>query len=925
MRLIRLLLAALCGIVVATGCSSSDLDQASEPEKIGSASFALTSSQLSDLLGFEDRSLWSSTSTNLVLRQMDTAVQGRYSMGIREQGFHFINSVPLTGFPLQNNVVNLSVRLPENQPNSYWYGDIQMYVNAPSVGLYEQYVGYVGLTGLPLGQWQTITLTLPDNIYNALKAGTFNDLVIRLTANIPFGNTDTWLLDNLVFGGVSATQLNETLIGNIFQQGMRVDFTRINTDLDLPNAVGLAACDPYALYAVQNDNGLWFSNDGGRTWAIRGLAFSSEIACDHGMLMTLDSLGRAYYAFMRTDGFVTDSSGQVGVWTQVSQSVTVDRIQGGDGTFYGVKSGASGNQVYWATNLAWRQVPSWRSTLATIGATLVTGTGAKATGGKVGVAEKDPGGGLPWPRRAFALEENGLLSYNDQLLSGGNLWTGLNTGSERYTVVTAAAPNLLYGLQTRNGVVELDRISMTETNCTDDTDNDGNGRFDGEDPACMQILADSYCSARSDGTYCSARFQDSPFLGQPNQNASLVTCSGGVASRIDSGVCVYNPNPAITNADSLATLESLNIPEPAGYGHWCNVHYSDGSWDLNWSGSTPCQAFPGIKIVRAGIYSLNGFNRVLVNCTNGHTEAATFGTAPIEAAYNTVGHTQNRCLFMISPAELPVFNRLMRVNPSDQVPGLGTNSFNHLLAGPEVDITPFLPSCNDPGAMDLEPTPNDGDPCTASANGFGIDTYGTSAGNHPGAYDHNLYAGSPLFAVADGVVVENGSRLRDISGLSVTGTPNQTEILIKHVVGSDPTYQESFVMAYAHMRARLVESGQTVKAGQLIGFVGSVGASTGAHVHHGVLRLSNVNAYIPGTPGDYALGYHFPLEVNDDQNYGRVALSLSIDGLGWNAAPLDPWGYQYRDTPVSTSTIAFTGRGAWSIDLFKPGEEFPYP
>src|SRR5690606_19481568 len=102
------------------------------------------------------------------------------------------------------------------------------------------------------------------------------------------------------------------------------------------------------------------------------------------------------YAFTVVNGGYEDIGRNAQVWTPISQSVMVDRIQGGDGTFYGVDIGPSGNQVYWTTNLAWRQdaAPTWRTPLATIGATLVTGTGAKATG----PVEKDPGGGLPWPR-----------------------------------------------------------------------------------------------------------------------------------------------------------------------------------------------------------------------------------------------------------------------------------------------------------------------------------------------------------------------------------------------------------------------------------------------------------------------------------------------------------------------------------------------
>ena len=80
--------------------------------------------------------------------------------------------------------------------------------------------------------------------------------------------------------------------------------------------------------------------------------------------------------------------------------------------------------------------------------------------------------------------------------------------------------------------------------------------------------------------------------------------------------------------------------------------------------------------------------------------------------------------------------------------------------------------------------------------------------------------GTPIYATADGVVKEAGRNSQNRGGYGVV-------CVINHGYG----YQT----LYAHMCEVKVRVGQKVKRGELVGWVGSTGLSSGAHLHYEVL------------------------------------------------------------------------------------------
>jgi murein DD-endopeptidase MepM/ murein hydrolase activator NlpD len=88
---------------------------------------------------------------------------------------------------------------------------------------------------------------------------------------------------------------------------------------------------------------------------------------------------------------------------------------------------------------------------------------------------------------------------------------------------------------------------------------------------------------------------------------------------------------------------------------------------------------------------------------------------------------------------------------------------------------------------------------------------------HPGL-DFTANTGTKIYATGDGIIAE--------ANANAQGYGNH--VIINHGFG----YQT----LYGHMSRIAVREGQKIKRGELIGYVGSTGRSTGPHVHYEVIR-----------------------------------------------------------------------------------------
>lgn len=100
-------------------------------------------------------------------------------------------------------------------------------------------------------------------------------------------------------------------------------------------------------------------------------------------------------------------------------------------------------------------------------------------------------------------------------------------------------------------------------------------------------------------------------------------------------------------------------------------------------------------------------------------------------------------------------------------------------------------------------------------------------GSHRGV-DICASAGTPIYASAGGTVAKAGYNRAG------AGSNYGYSIIINHAGG--------YKTVYAHCLSLVVSAGQTVKQGQLIGYVGSTGKSSGNHCH---FEIRSGNKYIP--------------------------------------------------------------------------------
>lgn len=147
------------------------------------------------VLGMEDPSDW--TIQNGTIAGVSTErTQGAGALEVIPQGYAVLTS-RLIG-PLGNvaDTVSFDVRLPDVQPNPFWFGDAQLFVSVPSLGIHNRFIGQRPLTGLSLGEFAQLSFQLEPDLADSLRQQYF-DLQFSVVLNVPPEASGVYLVDNL--------------------------------------------------------------------------------------------------------------------------------------------------------------------------------------------------------------------------------------------------------------------------------------------------------------------------------------------------------------------------------------------------------------------------------------------------------------------------------------------------------------------------------------------------------------------------------------------------------------------------------------------------------------------------------------------------------------------------------------------------------
>lgn len=154
---------------------------------------------LAPVRGFERDAGWTSSQAALAL---NTSIKTEGTSSLRvtpTSGWSEIVSIPssVVGAGTIGSSLKLDIRLPTQQPNPYFRGQVGVLISIPSASINDQYLGQASLDSATLGQFSTLSIPLPAKVQRILRYGVA-DVKLKIQLNVA-PNSNPYYLDNIRF------------------------------------------------------------------------------------------------------------------------------------------------------------------------------------------------------------------------------------------------------------------------------------------------------------------------------------------------------------------------------------------------------------------------------------------------------------------------------------------------------------------------------------------------------------------------------------------------------------------------------------------------------------------------------------------------------------------------------------------------------
>jgi FtsP/CotA-like multicopper oxidase with cupredoxin domain len=268
-----------------------------------------------DILGFEDPNDFTSSTVRLGISSNHT--QGSFSVSANAKGYNVLRS---RTFELKSKVgasVSVDLFLPQEQPNPFWFGDVQLYFDCPSKAINNAFVSQVGLTGKTRNAFNRLSFGVPASI--ADQVGTCSDFFFSLALNVPTNATGTYLFDNAQ--GMAVTPTSPLPAGE-FEVPLIVQDRTFRTDgtVFYPTAQTVPAG---TIGANPDVNPYWVLMFDGTTNVVNGTVWPNMDVKRHlYRLRILNSANQRFYTLSFSNGMSFRVIGTDGGFLEQARTVT---------------------------------------------------------------------------------------------------------------------------------------------------------------------------------------------------------------------------------------------------------------------------------------------------------------------------------------------------------------------------------------------------------------------------------------------------------------------------------------------------------------------------------------------------------------------------------------------------------------------------